>query len=68
MMLLIAVREQWFQTLSSVLRTIAQMISSAIAGFLYKINLVIPFCVAAFFWFIAFLIFQVFAKERVVEV
>jgi len=55
-------------TLRSVLRTIAQMVSAAAAGFLYEINPAIPFCVAAFVWLIAFLNLQVLAKEHAVEV
>jgi len=55
-------------TLRSILQTIAQVVSAAVAGFLYEINPAIPFCVAAFVWFIAFLNLQVLAKEQAVEV
>ena len=54
-------------TLRSVLRTIAQMVSAAAAGFLYEINPAFPFCVAAFIWCIAFVNLQVLARECCVE-
>ncbi len=54
-------------TLRFILRTIAQMSSAALAGFLYEINPAIPFCIAAFIWFIAFINLQILAKEYTVE-
>ncbi len=50
-------------TLRSLIRTMVQMGSAAIAGFLYEINPVLPFCLTSLAWFIAFLNFQALAKK-----